>query len=69
LQYAQSALAAKNAPPAAASPAPTPGPGLFTPLNIGIALGVLLVLIVIIFAVTRRRGGGDEETPSTGRIR
>ena len=69
LQYAQSALAAKNAPPAAASPTPTPGSALFTPLNIGIALGVLLVLIVIIFAVTRRRGGGDEETPSTGRIR
>src|SRR5439155_26364606 len=35
LQYAQSALAAKNAPPPESSPAPTSQPGLFTPLNIG----------------------------------
>ena len=38
-----------------------PQPGLFTPLNIGIALLVLLVLIGIIFVVIRRRGGGEEE--------
>src|SRR5436305_2045426 len=69
LQYAQAALAAKNAPPPAATPAPTPEPGLFTPLNIGIALVVLLVLIGIIFVVTRRRGGGDDEAASSGRIR
>jgi hypothetical protein len=69
LQYAQSALAAKNAPPPAPTPAPTPQPGLFTPLNIGIALVVLLVLIGVIFVLARRRGGGEDEAESSGRIR
>jgi tetratricopeptide (TPR) repeat protein len=69
LQYAQSALAAKNAPPPAPTPAPTPQPGLFTPLNIGIGLVVLLVLIGVIFVLARRRGGGEDETESSGRIR
>ena len=69
LQYAQAALAAKNAPPAAATPAPTPEPALFNPKNIGIALAVFLALIGIIFMVTRRRGGGRDESDTAGRIR
>ncbi|HEY4757995.1 MAG TPA: tetratricopeptide repeat protein, partial [Chthoniobacterales bacterium] len=69
LQYAQAALAAKNAPPPTATPTPTPTAGLFTPVNIGIAVVILLVLIGIIFVVSRRRGGSGGEEVSSGRIR
>jgi hypothetical protein len=67
LQYVQSALAAKNAPPPpAATPTPTPEkPGLITPLNIGIAIAVLIIIAIIGRLVTR---GKPEET-SSGRIR
>jgi tetratricopeptide (TPR) repeat protein len=68
LQYAQSMLAAKNAPPPP-SPTPTPTPAasfmdLLTPLNIGIGIAVLLVIAVIVRLLTR----GKEE-PTSGRIR
>jgi hypothetical protein len=69
LQYAQAALAGKNAPPSAATPTPTPEAGLFTPINIGTALVVLLVLIGIIFVVIRRRSGGADESSAAGPIR
>jgi tetratricopeptide (TPR) repeat protein len=65
LQYAQSMLAARNAPPPTATPTPTPKkPGLITPLNIGIAIAVLLIIAIIWRVVTR---GKTEET--SGRIR
>ena len=51
LQYAQSMLAAKNAPP----PTPTPKekPGLITPVNIGIVLALIIVIAVVLRFVTR----------------
>jgi tetratricopeptide (TPR) repeat protein len=57
LQYAQSMLAARNAPAAAATPTPTPvaKPSLFAPLNIGIAVAVLIVIAVIWRLATRGR--------------
>src|SRR5207244_12223469 len=65
LQYAQSMLAKKNAsPPPAASPTPSPTPekpGLITPLNIGIAVAVLLIIAVIVRLLTR---GTRKETSS-----
>jgi len=68
LQYVQSALAPKNAPApiaTAATPTPTPEkPGLITPLNIGIAIAVLIIIAIIGRLVTR---GKAEET--SGRIR
>jgi len=65
LQYAQGMLAAKNAPPPTATPSPTPEkPGLITPLNIGIAIAVLIIIAIIWRLVTR---GKIEET--SGRIR
>jgi tetratricopeptide (TPR) repeat protein len=65
LQYVQGMLAAKNAPPPTVTPLPTPEkPGLITPLNIGIAIAVLIVIAVIVRLVTR---GKTEET--SGRIR
>jgi tetratricopeptide (TPR) repeat protein len=65
LQYARGMLAAKNAPPVTATPTPTPaGPGLFTPLNIGIAIIVILIIAAVVRAVTR----GKPEVTS-GRIR
>ena len=67
LQYARGMLAAKNAPPPTATPSPTPASGgLFTPLNIGIALAVILILAVVIKLVTR---GKDETPTSSMRIR
>jgi len=65
LQYAESMLAAKNAPPPlTATPTPTPGPSFITPLNIGIGIAVLLIIAVIGRLLTR----GKEE-PTSGRIR
>jgi tetratricopeptide (TPR) repeat protein len=67
LQYARSMLAAKNAPPPTATPEPTPASGgLFTPLNIGIFLAVILILAVVIKLVTR---GKSEAPTSSMRIR
>ena len=70
LQYAKSMLAAQNAPrPAATAKAmPTPKPsGLLSPLNIAIAIGIIVVLMVVIRFVTR---GKPEEPPDTStRIR
>jgi tetratricopeptide (TPR) repeat protein len=67
LQYARSMLAAKNAPPPAATPVPTPTPeGLFTPINIGVGLAAILIIAVIIKLVTR---GKPEENSSSTRIR
>ena len=68
LQYSESMLALKNAPPPTATPTPpptpTPGPTLVTPLNIGIAIAVLIIIAVIVRLVTR---GKTEDT--SGRIR
>jgi tetratricopeptide (TPR) repeat protein len=65
LQYAQSMLAAKNAPPPpTATPTPTPSPSFVTPVNIGIGIVVLLIIAVIIRLLTR----GKQE-PASGRIR
>jgi tetratricopeptide (TPR) repeat protein len=71
LQYAESMLAAKNAPPPpsppppTATPSPTPEkPSLITPLNIGIAIAALIIIAVIVRLITR----GKEE-PTSGRIR
>ena len=65
LQYAESMLAAKNAPPPpTATPTPTPAPSFITPLNIGIAIAVLLIIAVIVRLLTR----GKQE-PTSGRIR
>jgi tetratricopeptide (TPR) repeat protein len=68
LQYAQSMLAAKNAPPPPSpTPTPTPAPSfmdLLTPLNIGIAIAVLIIIAVVVRLLTR----GKEE-PTSGRIR
>ncbi len=65
LQYAESMLAAKNAPPPpTATPTPTPSPSFVTPLNIGIGIAVLLIIAVIVRLVTR----GKQE-PTSGRIR
>jgi tetratricopeptide (TPR) repeat protein len=65
LQYAESMLAAKNAPPPpTATPTPTPSPSFITPLNIGIAVAVLLIIAVIVRMATR----GKQE-PTSGRIR
>ena len=65
LQYAESMLAAKNAPPPpTATPTPTPAPSFITPLNIGIAIAVLLIIAVIVRLLTR----GKRE-PTSGRIR
>jgi tetratricopeptide (TPR) repeat protein len=65
LQYAESMLALKNAPPPTATPTPTPSPpSLVTPLNIGIAIAVLLIIAVIARLLTR----GKQE-PTSGRIR
>jgi tetratricopeptide (TPR) repeat protein len=67
LQYAESMLAAKNAPPPTATPTPTPEPSFMsflTPLNIGIAIAVLLIIAVIARLATR----GKQE-PTSGRIR
>ena len=65
LQYAESTLAAKNAPPPpTATPTPTPAPSFITPLNIGIAIAVLLIIAVIVRLLTR----GKQE-PTSGRIR
>jgi tetratricopeptide (TPR) repeat protein len=68
LQYAQSMLVAKNAPPPPiATPTPTPEASLMsflTPLNIGIAIAVLLIIAAVVRLLTR----GKEE-PSSGRIR
>jgi hypothetical protein len=66
LNYAKSMLAARNAPPSTATPAPPEKPGLITPLNIGI----VLVLIVIIAVVVRIKQRGKPEIPSSStRIR
>jgi tetratricopeptide (TPR) repeat protein len=63
LQYAQSMLAAKNAPPpplGTATPISTPeNPGLVTPLNIVIAVGALIGIAVIVRLLTR---GKEEHT-------
>ena len=63
LQYAQSMLAAKNAPtppPVAATPLPTPEkPGFITPLNIGIAIAALIIIAIIVRLLTR---GREEQT-------
>lgn len=64
LQYAQGMLAAKNAPQPVATPTPTPGPGLITPLNIVIAVVVLIGIAVGVRLLTR----GKEE-PNSSRIR
>jgi len=65
LQYAESMLAAKNAPPPTATPTPTLAtPSFITPLNIGIAIAVLLIIAVIVRLLTR----GKQE-PTSGRIR
>jgi tetratricopeptide (TPR) repeat protein len=65
LQYAESMLAAKKAPPPpTATPTPTPAPSFITPLNIGIAIAVLLIIAAIVRLATR----GKEE-PTSGRIR
>ena len=68
LQYAESMLAAKNAPPPpTATPTPTPASSLMsflTPLNIGIAVAALIIIAVIVRLLTR----GKEE-PTSGRIR
>jgi tetratricopeptide (TPR) repeat protein len=65
LQYAESMLAAKNAPPPTATPTPTPAaPSFITPLNMGIAIAVLLIIAVIVRLLTR----GKQE-PASGRIR
>jgi len=68
LQYSESMLALKNAPPPTATPTPPPtpppGPTLVTPLNIGIAIAVLIIIAVIVRLVTR---GKTENT--SGRIR
>src|SRR5207302_3403624 len=62
LQYARGMLAAKNAPPVAATPTPTPsGPGLFTPINIGIAIVVIIIIAAVVRAFTR---GKPEVTSS-----
>jgi tetratricopeptide (TPR) repeat protein len=62
LQYVQSMLAAKNAPPPpSATPTPTPGPGLITPLNVGITIAVLIIIAIIARLLTR---GKAEETSS-----
>src|SRR4029450_4704924 len=58
LQYAESMLAAKNAPPptATATPTPTPRRGFVTPLNIGIAIAVLLIIAAIVRLLTGGKG-------------
>jgi tetratricopeptide (TPR) repeat protein len=65
LQYAESMLALKNAPPPTATPTPTPSPPSFiTPFNVGIGIAVLLIIAVIVRLLTR----GKQE-PTSGRIR
>ena len=68
LQYAESMLAPKNAPPPpTATPTPTPEASFtsfITPLNIGIAIAGLLIIAVIVRLLTR----GKQE-PTSGRIR
>ena len=65
LQYVQGMLAAKNAPPQpSATPTPTPGSNLITPLNVGIAVAALIIIAIIVRLVTR---GKPEET--SNRIR
>ena len=62
LQYVQGMLQAKNAPPPpSATPTPTRGPGLITPLNVGLAILAFIVIAVILRIVTR---GKTEETSS-----
>jgi tetratricopeptide (TPR) repeat protein len=62
LQYVQSMLAAKNAPPPpSATPTPTPGPGLITPLNVGITIAVLIIIAIVVRLLTR---GKAEQTSS-----
>jgi hypothetical protein len=60
LQYVQSMLAAKNAPPAPTpSPTPTPGPGLFTPMNVGIAIAALIIIAILVRLLTRGKPEKD----------
>ncbi len=66
LQYAQGMLAARNAPPPTATPIPKEAPGLFTPLNIGIAIAVLAIIAVVARLATRGKSEGEA---SSGRIR
>ena len=47
--------------PPSATPTPTPGPRLITPLNVGIAIVALIIIAVILRFVTR---GKAEETSS-----
>jgi tetratricopeptide (TPR) repeat protein len=63
MQYAQSQLAAKNAPPA--TPTPTPGAPVFTPARIFFGVLILLVIAAVVRFMTR---GKPEQTSST-RIR
>jgi tetratricopeptide (TPR) repeat protein len=66
LQYARTMLANKNAPPPTPVPLPTPeAPGLFTPLNIILALVVIGIIAVVVRMVTR----GKPEVTSSTRIR
>src|SRR5262249_7536736 len=61
LQYARGMLAAAKAAaaPPSATPAPPERPGLLTPMNIGIAVVVLIVIAVVIRLLTR---GKDDHT-------
>jgi tetratricopeptide (TPR) repeat protein len=63
MQYAQSQLAAKNAPPA--TPTPTPGSSIFTPAKIFFALVILVIIAVVVRLMTR----GKPEEISSSRIR
>jgi hypothetical protein len=60
-------LAARNAPPPTATPIPKEeAPGLITPLNIGIAIAVLVIIAVVARLVTRGKSEGEA---TSGRIR
>ena len=68
LQYAQSRLAAKNAPPPTPEPSAAPvqeKTNLFTPMNIALGLVVLGIIAAVIRLVTR----GKAEPTSNMRIR
>ncbi|MDQ3200364.1 MAG: tetratricopeptide repeat protein [Verrucomicrobiota bacterium] len=56
----QALLAPPPTPTSVATPEPTPEPkSVFTPLNLGIAGGILLLLIIIIVVVMKKKGRPD----------
>lgn len=65
LQYARGMLAAQNAPPPTATPTPQEKGSWFSPLTVGIALGLIIVVAVVLKLVTR----GKAEPPPSSSMR